>query len=198
MAPPQSFLSHCAKTMQDRGAAEQPYVHARARIQAAQRKLDPPNIVAAKLPPDKPNLRFALDTIPQGKLTLLMQPQPLAEMHPFAPTLRKWQQGIPVDCGLDWDWSVIEAAVERGTHPMARTPKLIALFCQRHRVSNQGQIFPGVPLGGTQALLASKPQDLPRGGSPPSGTMGANYPQPLVPSLPNHQWGCHCNAEKRE
>jgi hypothetical protein len=57
-----------------------------------------------------------------------MQPQPLAEVHLFAPTLRKWQQGIPVDFGLDWDWSVIEAAVEHGPHPTARTPKLIALF----------------------------------------------------------------------
>ena len=59
-----------------------------------------------------------------------MQPQPMAEVHPFAPTLRKWQQGIPVDCGPDWERSVIEAAVDRGPHPMARTPKLIALFVE--------------------------------------------------------------------
>jgi hypothetical protein len=127
-APPPSFLSHCARAVQERGAAEQADVHARTRNWAVQRKLDPLNIVAAKLPPDKPNLRFALETIPQGKLTSLMQPQPLAEVHPFAPTLRKWQQGIPVDCGSDWDWSVIEAAVECSPHPMARTPQLIALF----------------------------------------------------------------------
>ncbi len=130
MAPPQSFLSHCAKTMQDRGAAEQPDVHARAQIRAAQWKLDPPNIIAAKLPPDKPNLRLVPETIPQGKLTSLMQPQPLAEVQPFTPTLRKWQQGIPVDCGLDWDRSVIEAAIECGPHPMARTPESIALFTE--------------------------------------------------------------------
>jgi hypothetical protein len=116
--------------MQDRGAAKQPDVHARARSRAAQRKLDPPDIIAAKLPPDKPNLQFAPETIPQGKLTLLMQPQPLAEVHPFAPTLRKWQQGIPVDCGLDWDQSVIEAAVERGPHPTAQTSKSITLFAE--------------------------------------------------------------------
>jgi hypothetical protein len=29
---------------------------------------------------------------------------------------------------LDWDWSVIEAAVERGPHPTARTPESITLF----------------------------------------------------------------------
>jgi hypothetical protein len=52
-----------------------------------------------------------------------MQPQPLAEVHPFAPTLWKWQQGIPVDCG-------IEAAVEHGPHPMARSPESIALFIE--------------------------------------------------------------------
>jgi hypothetical protein len=107
---------------------EQADVHARTWNRAVQRKLDPPNIVAAKLPPYKPNLWFAPETIPQGELTSLMQPQPLAEVHPFVPTLRKWQQGIPVDCGLDRDWSVIEAAVDLGPYPMARTPELIALL----------------------------------------------------------------------
>jgi hypothetical protein len=130
MAPPQSFLSHRARTMQDRGAAEQPDVHARAWNWVAQQKPDPPNIVAAKLPPDKPNLRFAPETIPQGKLTLLMQPQHLAAVHSFAPTILKWQQGIPIDCSSDWDRSVIVAAVERGPHPTARTPKSIALFAE--------------------------------------------------------------------
>ncbi len=72
-------------------------VHARASNRRVKQKHDPLDIVAAELPPDKPNLRFAPETIPQGELTLLMQPQPLAEVHPFAPTLWKWQQGIPVD-----------------------------------------------------------------------------------------------------
>ncbi len=59
---------------------------------------------------------------------MLMQPQPLAGIHPFTPTLRKWEHGIPVDCGPDWDWNVIEAAVARGPHPTAKTLDLIALF----------------------------------------------------------------------
>jgi hypothetical protein len=129
-APPPSFPSHCARAVQVSGAVEQADVHARMRNWTVQRKLDPPNIVAAELPPDKPNLRFTPETIPQGKLTLLMQPQLLAEVHPFALTLRKWQQGIPVDCGLDWDSSVIEAAVYRGPHPTAWTPKSIAFFVE--------------------------------------------------------------------
>ncbi len=81
-------------------------------------------------PPDKPNLRFEPETIRQGKRTSLMQPQPLAEVHTFDPTLRRWQQGIPVDCGPDWARSVIDAAVERGPHPTACTPESIALFTE--------------------------------------------------------------------
>ncbi len=110
-------------------------MHARASNRRAQQKVEVPGIVAADRPPDKPNLlpdrqavHFAPESIQQGELTLLMQPQPMAEVHPFAPTLRKWQQGIPADCGPDWERSVIEAAVDRGPHPTARTPESIALF----------------------------------------------------------------------
>ncbi len=112
-------------------------MHARASNRRAKQKVDIPNIVAADLPPNKPNLppdrktlRFAPESIPQAELTLLMQPQPLAEVHPFAPTLWKLQQGIPVDCGPDWERSVIEAAVDPGPHPKAQTPELIALFVE--------------------------------------------------------------------
>jgi hypothetical protein len=57
-----------------------------------------------------------------------MQPQPLAGVHPFSPTLQEWDHGIPVDCGSDWEWGVIKAAVLRGPHPTARTPESVALF----------------------------------------------------------------------
>ncbi len=127
---PPSFLSSRAEETQGDRAMEVANVHARASNRRAKRKLDPPDVFAAELPPDKPNLRFASETIPQGELTSLMQPQPLAEVHPFAPTLRKWQQGIPVDYGPDWALSVIEAEVECVPHPTARTPDLIALFAK--------------------------------------------------------------------
>jgi hypothetical protein len=57
-------------------------------------------------------------------------------VHPFTPTLKEWRHGIEGDCGPDWTWDVIEAAVARGPHPTACTPKAIALFkedieCQR-------------------------------------------------------------------
>ena len=74
--------------------------------------------------------RHALDTPSQGKHTSLMHPQPLAEAHPFTPTLKAWRQGIPVDCGPDWNWDVITAAVAHGPHPTARTKESIALFAE--------------------------------------------------------------------
>ena len=57
-----------------------------------------------------------------------MRPQPLAEVHLFAPTLKDWQHGIDVNCGPDWEWDGIEAVVARGPHPTATTSKAIALF----------------------------------------------------------------------
>ena len=66
---------------------------------------------------------------PKGKKpTSLMQPQLLAEVHPFTPTLKKWRHGIEVDCGPDWSWEVIELAVADRPHPTASTPDAIALF----------------------------------------------------------------------
>jgi len=74
--------------------------------------------------------RHVLDTPSQGKHTSLMHPQPLAEVHPFTPTMKAWRQGIPVDCSPDWKWDVITAAVAHGPHPTARTQDSIALFAE--------------------------------------------------------------------
>jgi hypothetical protein len=57
-----------------------------------------------------------------------MQPQPLADVHPFMPTLKEWRHGIEVNCGPNWTWDVIKAAVARGPHPTVCTPNAIALF----------------------------------------------------------------------
>ena len=57
-----------------------------------------------------------------------MQPQLLSAVHPFMPTLNKWRHGIEVDCGPDWSWDVVEAAITRGPHPAAATLDSIALF----------------------------------------------------------------------
>jgi len=133
-------------------------VHSRARrVKDAKRK-NPPDIIDAGLPPKKPNriaiqgvptvypdaMKAVCDSErarrdvnfvpriliapPEGKPTSLMQPQPLADVHPFMPTLKEWRHGIEVDCGPDWTWDVIEAAVVRGPHPTAHTPEAIALF----------------------------------------------------------------------
>jgi hypothetical protein len=34
----------------------------------------------------------------------------------------------PVDCGPNWLWDVIQAAVQHGLHPTACTPELLTLF----------------------------------------------------------------------
>jgi len=133
-------------------------IHARARRAKDAKRKNPPDIVDAGLPPKKPNriatrgvptvypdamkavgdserarrdgtsVPRSLIARPEGKPTSLMQPQPLAGVHPFTPTLTAWRHGIEVDCGPDWTWDVIEAAVARGPHPTARTPEAIALF----------------------------------------------------------------------
>jgi len=57
----------------------------------------------------------------EGKPTSLMQPQHLADVHPFVNILHEWKEGIEVDCGTDWEWATIEEAVLRGPHPTACT-----------------------------------------------------------------------------
>ncbi len=111
-------------------------VHARTsnRWTMGKRKAAPHDKVTGPQPPPKPNFGICtgphgeLNTQPEGKPTSLMQPQPLANVHPFMPTLKEWRHGIEVDCGPDWSWDVIKAAVTRGPHPTAPTPKAVALF----------------------------------------------------------------------
>jgi hypothetical protein len=58
----------------------------------------------------------------------LLQPQRRAAGHPFFPTLNEWAtKGVPVDCGPEWSWEVIETAVARGPHRSAIGEESIAL-----------------------------------------------------------------------
>jgi hypothetical protein len=133
--PPNFSSSQAEKTQGDR-VVEVADVHAWAANHRAKgkRKAAPPDEVAGPPLPPKQNFGIHLGPIgdrktqPKGKPTSLMQPQPLAKVHPFTPTLKMWRHGIEVDCGPDWSWDVIEAAVEHGLHPTARTPKAAALF----------------------------------------------------------------------
>ncbi len=106
----------------------------RARARNDKQKSPPPDEGVKSPPPPKPNFRGLPSPHGQrlgpteGKPTSLMQPQPLADVHPFTPTLKEWQHGIEVDCGPDWAWDVIEVAVARGPHPTACTAEAIALF----------------------------------------------------------------------
>jgi hypothetical protein len=64
----------------------------------------------------------------ENKRRSLMQPQKLAQKHPFFPTLQEWgSKGVPVDCGPDWEWEAIEQAVARGPHRSALEQENIAL-----------------------------------------------------------------------
>jgi len=94
-----------------------------------------PNDVPRDPPPptrdkrDAPRVgRTNTDDHSKGKQRLLMQPQPLADMHPFSKTLHEWQQGIQVDCVPNWTWEACKAAVDSGPHPPASTPESIKLF----------------------------------------------------------------------
>jgi len=77
---------------------------------------------------DKAGAREAEHGISKGEHNSLMQPQPLADVHPFATTLHEWKTGIQVDCGPIWKWEDCEAAVERGPHHSAATPEEIKLL----------------------------------------------------------------------
>ena len=77
----------------------------------------------------------------------LMQPAPLAVLaHPFGPELKRWEQGVEVDCGPDWHMDHIKLALSRGPHPSALTPDAIELF--EHDIAYQ------VRAGFSQVLLA--------------------------------------------
>jgi hypothetical protein len=74
------------------------------------------------IPTDAPNHQEI------GKQQSLMQPSAWVDMHPFAATLKEWEQGVPVDCGEPWAPEAIRLAVERGPHRSALTPDAMALI----------------------------------------------------------------------
>ena len=74
------------------------------------------------IPTDAPNQQEI------GKQRSLMQPAAWVDMHPFAATLKEWEQGVPVDCGAPWTPEAIRLAVERGPHRSALTPAAMALI----------------------------------------------------------------------
>jgi hypothetical protein len=65
--------------------------------------------------------------VAQGKKSL-MSPAACVNFHPFTETLRKWEEGVPVDCGEDWTKTQIEAAIQQGPHKSALNPEAIALI----------------------------------------------------------------------
>jgi hypothetical protein len=52
------------------------------------------------------------------------------DFHPFLKTLHEREMGGPVNCGKDWAWKVIEAAVKKGAHKSATTPEALKLIAE--------------------------------------------------------------------
>jgi hypothetical protein len=58
----------------------------------------------------------------------LMQPQPRVHGHPFFPALNEWAtKGVPVNCGPNWEWEIVEQAVTCGPHRSSMEKGNIAL-----------------------------------------------------------------------
>eukprot|EP00978_Attheya_sp_CCMP212_P031577 scaffold119933_cov29-Attheya_sp.AAC.6 len=56
-----------------------------------------------------------------------MQPAAWVQFHPFAKTLKSWEQGVPVDCGPEWSPDTCGLAIEKGSHRGAMTAEAIEL-----------------------------------------------------------------------
>jgi hypothetical protein len=134
--------------------------------------------------------------IPKGKPTSLMQPQPLSEVHPFVPTLHKWRHGIKVDCrpvlgccgGGSSPWSS-----PNGIHPRGHCP-----FQGQHCIPSQSGLMQSDAVGGHQAAVPEKPQDLASCGCTPSWLARAYHLRLVVPCVPRCQWDCDGRANKHQ
>ncbi len=132
-------LSYMAQLRRNKAVeSENEDVHRRARNKQKRKEEQAPtgaNRIPSNKPPDPPppmrdkaGTREAEQENSKGEHNSLMQPQPLADVHPFATTLHDWKNGIQVDCGPVWKWEDCEAAVKRGPHHSATTPEAIELL----------------------------------------------------------------------
>jgi hypothetical protein len=61
----------------------------------------------------------------------LMRPRAwVAEHYPFGATLKEWESGVPVNCGLGWNWEAILEVVQRGPHVSATTSEARGLVLE--------------------------------------------------------------------
>jgi hypothetical protein len=128
--------------------------------------------------------RHVLDTPSQGKHTSLMHPQPLAEVHPFTPTMKAWRQGIPVDCGPDWNWDVITA-----------TQDSIALFAEDIEYQVKGGFCKVYRWDELQKLQPANLKISPVAVVP---QVRQNHPRSIVPCISGPRWRRHDHSGERE
>eukprot|EP00978_Attheya_sp_CCMP212_P036106 scaffold161645_cov59-Attheya_sp.AAC.3 len=60
----------------------------------------------------------------------MMRPAAWMDLHPFAPTLHKWENDVPIDCGEDWSREAIDLAIAKGPHASAMTPEARKLLLE--------------------------------------------------------------------
>ena len=57
-----------------------------------------------------------------------MSPLACVNFHPFAETLRKWEEGVLVDCGEEWTRDQIIAAIKQGPQKSVLSQESILLI----------------------------------------------------------------------
>jgi hypothetical protein len=82
--------------------------------------------------PDKQNNESSHPTSQvQGKRERrwsILQPPERAAGHPFSDIFHQWAtKRVPVDCGPEWDWQMVEMAVAGGAHHSVLEPESIQL-----------------------------------------------------------------------
>jgi hypothetical protein len=86
-----------------------------SKAQSGEKQPTQEQTVKAKVDPRKlSGPEFCPMVHAQGKR--LMTPSACVDFHPFAATLKEWETGVPVDCGVPWAWATVEAAIEKGAH----------------------------------------------------------------------------------
>ncbi len=132
----------------------------------------------------------------KGKPRSLMQLQPLADVHLFTPTMKQWRHSIKVDCGPDWSWDTIKAAIEHSPYSTACTSDANDLFKEDITYQITAGFQKGCAVGRRQAFTSKESQNLLGGSHTSGGAPGQDNFGPFFPRLPGCQQ--HHNGHTRK
>eukprot|EP00978_Attheya_sp_CCMP212_P018360 scaffold50114_cov54-Attheya_sp.AAC.1 len=106
------------------GWHKQPASGTSSRVQTASQFQSPVELAKGKQNNSNPFVPNMPHEKKRGKVhRSLMRPAAWMDLHPFSPTLHKWEKGVPVDCGEDWSRETIGLAIAKGPHASALTPE---------------------------------------------------------------------------